>query len=106
MNDNRGLIFHNDISIWLETDARGLLQDKIHTEEFDATIFKADRIDAGCFAEAMILLLEFKRNFVCDEEVSHFVQSCGEYLGKSKNEIPEETAKKLYDEYCALFGRE
>ena len=103
---DNSFIFHNEISLPLEEDAKELLSEVIEPNDWNGTVFHPDNIDAGCSVAAMILLLLIKRKFEVDKEVMTFMSSCRDYLGKGRRDIPDEISKELFDQYRALYRKQ
>lgn len=92
--------FHGEIAFPLEGKARevmGLIDRPV------GTIFDADSIETGTFAEVMILLLRKKWGYLDSEEVDAFVSGCAPYIQKYASEIPEEKTRSLYHRFKELF---
>lgn len=93
--------FHGDIAIQLEGDARIYYG---WTDRPFTTIYDADSIEQGSFAECMIILLREKSKYSCENDtIDAFVNECGKYIGQPGSTISAETADSLYNEFERLF---
>lgn len=96
-----GWNFHNDIAISLEYDARRILG---YRDRPFNTIFDADAIEGVNFAEAMIILLRKKTEYLQENaEVAAFIKECSPYVGMHALDIEPEIAAELYERFTALI---
>lgn len=85
--------FRGIIAVPLETDIKAILK--------EALPFSADVIECGGFVSCLFFLLIVKQGIT--EEVNDFQKKYNHYAGLSYNEIPFDTAIKIYQEYKKLL---
>lgn len=95
--------FKNQIAIRLELQARSLLG---YNDRPVGTIFDADAIECGNFAEVMILLLRIKSSYRSDNSIDAFAKMCATYIGANGLDLDETIAVSLYQEFCDLFKKQ
>ncbi len=97
-----GWNFHDDIAVPLEHDSN-ILYGWPHPEP-KGKIYSADMIEAGHFAEAMMLLLRVKADYAARDDIDSFVKRCSAYAGLRASEIEKEAADNLYIEFKRIFS--
>lgn len=102
MNLREGWNQHNDIGIKLENIARGIVNPG-KPYGADGTIFSADSIEEGTFAEVMICLLRLKKGFAENSDIKEFSDSLGEIWSKSLNLIEPVKAQELMEKFEKLM---
>ncbi len=80
--------FHSEIALPLELMA---MEESIKLEDKEVN---ADDIETGAFVEVMLLILS-----KAQKSNNSFSIKCYPYKGKTANEIGDEIAKKLFDEF-------
>lgn len=64
------------------------------------TSFSADGIETGDFINAMCAILDKLQI----DNAENFIASYAAYRGKTATQIGDETAQKIFKEFCALTG--
>ena len=94
--------FKNQIAIQLEIQAKSLLG---YDDQPINTIFDADAIECGNFAEVMILLLRIKSSYRSDNSIDAFAKMCAPYIGAKGLDLDETIAVSLYQEFCDFYKK-
>lgn len=84
--------FHSEIALPLELMA---MEERIKLEDKEVN---ADDIETGAFVEVMLLILSKAQKTDND-----FSVKCFPYKGKTANEIEDEIAKELFDEFIIIL---
>lgn len=95
---------HGNIAVPLEFRAQEILN--CDSMGVVGTIFQADSIESGTFAEAMIYLLVEYANRQCSEKNEEFIAKLAPFLGKSLNHMDYTEASELFAEFEALVKPE
>ena len=95
--------FHNEISLRIESDARKAFPEFVNESNFRQTVFSADRVDSGMFAEAMLLILRWKYRFMRNDTLDCFSARASRYFGLGYSDIPSEEAAALFTAYRGLL---
>ena len=96
-----GWNFHNDVAIPLEGVA--VRHFKRNGRPVD-TIFDADAIESGTFAEDMILLLRMRYDYRNDmPEIDEFIVDCSRFIGVRGSQIDKGVADNLFQRFENLY---
>ena len=99
MSIREGWNFHNDIALDLETIAKRNMK----LNNIEETIFYADNIESGTFAEVMLLLLREKTAYKTNDGIKEFSIELKDILGMKGNDINSEVAEELYERFKTLI---
>ena len=99
MSIREGWNFHNDIALDLETIAKRNLK----LDNIEETIFYADDIESGTFAEVMLLLLREKTAYKTNDDIKEFSTELKDIFGMKGNNINSEVAEDLYERFKTLI---
>ena len=92
--------FQGQIALELERTARSILS--ISDDDFRGTFVSADRISLGSFVEVMLFVLRTVLGYEAD--LDDFSRQAQPYLGSKGQEIPEEKAKQLLEQFKSLLN--
>lgn len=93
---------HNDIALSLEYTARSILNPGVPYGA-DNTIYSADSIESGSFAECVVCLLRRKYGYNCNDAIDGYITKLAPVFGKSLHSVDPELIQALLDEFDSLM---